>query len=568
MSDTRIGLTHMQSHFIADNDDVILSWPYKNDVMLAGADTEDIKRNESFVLSHTHSQFIRHLLSDKAFTGFKGFDANGMSIPEALDGTDNFIFEGNNLIVLHSIASVFRGKVKLIYIDPPYNTGSGSFAYNDNFTHSTWLTFMKNRLEIAWQLLADDGAIFIQIDDNEHAYLKVLCDELFGRHNFRENIILKSSTESGVNAVNVKRGERLFKVKENILFYSKSDSFRFRPFYTKTAYNHNYKYKVVKKGDEYSIVDVWKQKLNDFQEVHHRKPDDKQRQLLEWEFAEDCLNEPETIYSLEKNIKKAGEKFKHFAAENKAKQIVEEFLNSKNETILVYDGGMLVPLRERVVNEGDKNYFGVLASDLWIDIPTTASSEGGVDFKNGKKPERLLMRIIDMCTLPGDLVLDFHLGSGTTAAVAHKMQRRYIGIEQLDYGKNGAVARLQRVIEGEPSGISKLVNWKGGGSFVFCSLAKLNAYFVDRILQAYSVEECNAMAEELKNSSFIKYELREQVVYILPEQDLESARQMLLGWLDLNYLYVDRDESRDADFALSDADISLTDQFYSLYGNV
>ncbi|HVG42425.1 MAG TPA: site-specific DNA-methyltransferase, partial [Chitinophagaceae bacterium] len=453
----KIGLTGNDS-FISNSKEVVLAWPYKDAVLEGGQTREDAKRNELFWNETIAPNAIDRLLQPKVFTNFTSYSANGKQKINTISPTDNLIIRGNNLLALHSLKKVFAGKVKLIYIDPPYNTGSDAFLYNDRFNHATWLTFMKNRLEVAWQLLAPDGCLFVQTDDTEAAYLKVLCDEVLGRVNFKEAIVIKSSTESGVNAINVKRGERLFKVKEHILFYAKNPSFRFIPFYTKAEYNLNYKYEVVKEGEQYTVKDI--SKLFFERKLNGRKAKEisaNETNVIQKEFIQYAMANAGNIYSLEKNIKKAGEKFKAFAEKNKSKGVVEEFINSSGDKVLIYDGGVLVPLRERIISEGGQNYFGVLASDLWVDIGTTAATEGGIVFSNGKKPEKLLKRIIEMTTKEGDLVLDYHLGSGTTAAVAHKLNRRYIGIEQLDYGENDSTVRLQNVIRGDATGISKTV---------------------------------------------------------------------------------------------------------------
>ncbi|WP_330130823.1 site-specific DNA-methyltransferase, partial [Haemophilus influenzae] len=166
------------------------------------------------------------LFDAKAFSKFSRYTADGKQavgeIKHYSDGTpaENLIIKGNNLIALHSLAKQFKGKVKLIYIDPPYNTETDSFAYNDKFSHSTWLTFMKNRLEIAQELLKDDGLIFVQCDDNEQAYLKVLMDEVFGRENFINTIAVKMSTPSGVKMSHVSK--KIIKVKEHIICFAKN----------------------------------------------------------------------------------------------------------------------------------------------------------------------------------------------------------------------------------------------------------------------------------------------------------------------------------------------------------
>ena len=564
----KIGLTTSDG-YLSENKEVVLAWAYKDCVLEGGQTKDDSKRNEVFFNEVLSPDQIDRLLHPKAFTNFFRFNNAGKTKADTILPTDNLIIKGNNLLVLHSLKPVFTSKIKLVYIDPPYNTGSDGFLYNDSFNHSTWLTFMKNRLEVAWDLLATDGCIFIQVDDTEFAYLKVLCDEVFGRYKFKEHIILKSSTESGVNAINVKRGERLFKVKEHILFYAKSPSFRFKPFYTKAAYNTNYKYEVVKTGFGYTVRDLNKYFVE--KNLNGRATKDVssyERNSIEQEFIAHALQNPDNIYSLEKNVKKAGDKFRKFAEENKDKGIVEEYINSSNEVVLIYDGGVLVPLKERIVTENGKNNFGVLASDLWVDIGTTPSNEGGVSFNNGKKPEKLLKRIIEMTTNENDIVLDYHLGSGTTAAVAHKLNRQYIGIEQMDYGENDSVTRLQNVIDGDQTGISKGLGWKGGGSFIYLELKKLNQTFVDKIANANSVAELAELKNKILASGFISYEIDKLALDTYKDTfeklDLLTQKTCLLSLLDLNYLYVPFSEIEDKTYGIPDDEIRLNNSFYSL----
>ncbi|HVG41307.1 MAG TPA: site-specific DNA-methyltransferase, partial [Chitinophagaceae bacterium] len=345
-------------------------------------------------------------------------------------------------------------------------------------------------------------------------------------------------------------------------------SFRFTPFYTKAEYNLNYKYEVVKEGEQYTIKDIsksfFKKKLNG------RKPKEvsaNETGIIQKEFIQYAVANAGNIYSLEKNIKKAGEKFKAFAEKNKSKGVVEEFINSSGDTVLIYDGGVLVPLRERIINEGGQNYFGVLASDLWVDIGTTAATEGGIVFSNGKKPEKLLKRIIEMTTKEGDLVLDYHLGSGTTAAVAHKLNRRYIGIEQLDYGENDSTVRLQNVIRGDATGISKTVGWKGGGSFIYAELLKVNQQWMDEILAATD-EELLLLAEKIAAKNRLVYNFDEsafnQYKNDFASLSTEEKKKVLTSFIDLNFLYLPYTEIEDEDYKLTEEEKALNKMFYSL----
>ena len=560
----KIGLT-ANGEYLTEAKEVVLSWAYKECVLEGGQTKEDQKRQEVFWNETLAPDEIDRLFEPKVLTNFKRYDKDGIHKVNDISFKDNLILKGNNLLSLHSLYKVYKGKVKLIYIDPPYNTGNDSFQYNDSFNHSTWLTFMKNRLEIAWKLIKNDGSIFIQVDDSELAYLKVLCDEVFGRENFRETIVLKSSTESGVNAINVKRGERLFKVKEYILFYSKNASFRFNPFYTKTDFNVNYKFEVVKKGEEYVVTDLSKKFKDDFNDL---KISSKEKDLLtKNKFIEYALSNANNIYSLEKNIKKSGDKFKEFANLNKEKGGVDEYINSKNEVKLIYEGGVFVPLNERVIADEKGNSFGVLASDLWVDIGTTPSNEGGIKFSNGKKPEKLLKRIIEMTTNENDIVLDYHLGSGTTAAVAHKMKRQYIGLEQMDYGENDSTVRLKNVINGEQSGVSKILNWKGGGGFLYAELAKNNASFVYSAESAKNVNDLIKIYEKIKNSYTINFNVCFDIIDKNIENyialSLDEQKKIIIDLLDKNDLYINYSDIGDADFEIEEETKILNNKFYN-----
>lgn len=226
----KIGLVNETGDYLSESKEVVIAWPYKDCVLEGGQTKEDQKRDEIFWNETLAPDEIDRLLAPKVFTTFKKYDKDGehkLEGNEEIDFTkENLIVKGNNLLALHSLYKRFARKVKLIYIDPPYNTGSDSFKYNDSFNHSTWLTFMKNRLEIAHKLLASDGSIFIQIDDFESAYLKVLMDNVFGRDNFRNQITWKRRGGSA-NPSN-----RLNNVTDYILWYSKTSNFQYEPIFS------------------------------------------------------------------------------------------------------------------------------------------------------------------------------------------------------------------------------------------------------------------------------------------------------------------------------------------------
>lgn len=484
----KIGLTH-NGNFISQTNDVVLDFPYKDCVLEGGQDKDDQKRSEIFYNETIASDEISRMLAPKVFTNAKRYtavgekDLTGELDPDTIqvkeetgitfNDDDNLIIKGNNLIALASLLKRYEGKVKCIYIDPPYNTKNDSFNYNDSFNHSTWLTFMKNRLELARKLLREDGTIFVQCDDNEQAYLKVLMDSIFGRNNFQAEIVWVLEGASGYKSLvnNYVRGH------ESILFYSKSNYFNFNKIYLP------YSEKQIKRFS----------KLDD--SGRRYKPITKTRRLY--------LDEAK----------------------------------------------------------------GVPLTDVWTDIAsfqTIVNSPERTGFDT-QKPEKLIERIIETLTTTHDLVLDFHLGSGTTAAVAHKMGRRYIGVEQMDYIQDITVERLKKVLEGEQGGISKAQNWHGGGSFVYCELKEDANTLITTIQNA-----TEDIIESVKASIYAD----EHIVPYLTKQELadadkdfenltlEEKKQALIKLVDKNKLYVNASDMDDESYHVSDDDKKFTQSFY------
>ena len=202
----RIGLMDSNG-YLRQSREVVLAWPYKDTILEGSMTKEDEPRNEIFWNTTLAPDDISRLFEPKVLTGWERWDTHAVeakkpSPVESVSKDDNLLIKGNNLLALHSLKALYAGEVKLVYIDPPFNTDSDSFHYNDRFTHSSWLTYMKNRLEVAWQLLTRNGTIMVHIDEKEQAYLKVLCDEIFGRENFLNIFTIKTSDPSGHKTVN------------------------------------------------------------------------------------------------------------------------------------------------------------------------------------------------------------------------------------------------------------------------------------------------------------------------------------------------------------------------------
>ncbi|WRF53527.1 site-specific DNA-methyltransferase [Helicobacter pylori] len=409
---------------------VVLNFPFKDNVLLGNAKDNSTKSKELFYHEILHKKEIDTLLHKKALCRF---EMHGESDLESAlkDKNTNYLIKGNNLIALHSLKKKFAKQVKCIYIDPPYNTGNDSFNYNDNFNHSSWLVFMKNRLEVAREFLSDDGSIYINLDYNEVHYCKVLMDEIFKRENFRSEIIWRMGFLSGYKTA----AKKYIRNHDTILFYSKSDNYLFNKTYIENK---------------------------DFLQLLTKN--EVQNAFKKFSFPQEKVDDFLTFI----NHENRGEKYP-----------LEDTWNS---------------------NKWDKlNSIAIDSSVSRVDETIAIDDE---NFK-GQKPEALIQRILEVSTNENDLVLDFFAGSGTTCAVAHKMKRRYIGIEQMDYIETITKERLKKVIEGEQGGISKKCDFKGGGSFVYAELKEVNLEVKKQILNAKSKSEYLKIFDDL-NGRFLK----------------------------------------------------------------
>lgn len=531
---TKIGLGTSDRNYLSENKEVVLNFPYKDCVLEGGQTKDDVKRQEIFFNETLAPAEINRLLDDKVLTNFKRYDKDGEHEVEELADTDNLIIKGNNLIVLHSLKKRFAGKVKLIYIDPPYNTGNDSFNYNDNFNHSTWLIFMKNRLEVARELLSDDGLIFVQCDDNEQAYLKVLMDEVFSRNNFISNIVWKG------------RGGRqdskyVAQIHETIIFYAKNKERAIlnKAFIEDTS---NYAYEDSRGNYKTQLIRKW---------GSNSRREDRPNLFYEVEF------EGNKVLPILPN----GDDGRWRWSKNRLEEAI------KNDMVVSLEKDGRTELYEKIY-KGDGKKQTVFTS--WIDESFSGQGTKVLEeiFKEKvfdyPKPEQLVKKFIDLTTDDGDIVLDYHLGSGTTAAVAHKMNRQYIGIEQMDYIETVSVKRLEKVIEGEQGGISKSVDWQGGGSFVYCELKNDAQDFKNTVLEAREPETLSQLFEQAKKSSFLSYRVDPKKLKKSEFEKLSLAeqKQVLLELVDNNNLYVNYSEIDDSDYGISLEEKKLNRDFY------
>ncbi|WRC54337.1 site-specific DNA-methyltransferase [Helicobacter pylori] len=425
----KIGL-YSQGGLIKSSELVVLNFPFKDNVLLGNAKDNNTKSNELFYHEILHKNEIDTLLHKKVLCNFE-MHGEGDLQSALKDENTNYLIKGNNLIALHSLKKKFAKKVKCIYIDPPYNTGNDSFNYNDNFNHSSWLVFMKNRLEAAREFLSDDGSIYINLDYNEVHYCKVLMDEIFGVENFQREIIWRIGWLSGYKtSIN-----NFIRNHDTILFYSKNAD--------KLFFNKKY----IENKDFKELIKIEK---------------------------------------IQSNLDNLG------IDREKQKNIIE-IINHETR-----------PERYPLEDIWNGNEYDDLNSIAIVSYSgETVSKMLGTEEIKGQKSEKLIQRILEVSTNENDLVLDFFAGSGTTCAVAHKMKRRYIGIEQMDYIETITKERLKKVIEGEQGGISKKCGFKGGGSFVYAELKEVNLGIKKQITNAKSKSECLKIFNDL-NERFLK----------------------------------------------------------------
>jgi len=572
----KIGL-NIDGKFLRERGEVSLVWPYKDCVLEGGQTKEDEKRREIFFNEILAQDEINRLFDPKVITNFKRYTTKGekkvADIKRDENGMirENLIIKGNNLLALHSLKKQFRGKIKLIYIDPPYNTGNDSFGYNDNFNHSSWLTFMRNRLMVAEALLRQDGVIFVHCDSREQAYLKVLMDEVFGRNSFIEVITVVNNPRGrdygGV--ANMHEFINVFSKTNNYALFDLTDENKLFPhsdkiggFEIRELRNRNIKfndknrpnlfypfYLNPQKKDDNGFYEISLTKKNGWNEVW---PAISQGVQTVWRWGKGRSKENLNVNICGKSMKEKGRY-----------QIVEKYRKKTR-----------------------------MARSVWWDKEVN-SERGTLHLKElfkGKvfdnpKPEETLNRIIEMSTEENDILMDFYAGSGTTAAVAHKMNRQWITVEQMDYAETITVERLKKVIgkkskkkgkmfdeiECDQGGISKSINWQGGGDFIYCELMKYNETFMDKIQKAKTSKELEKIWKDIAANSFLNWyvnpEMPEEAIRDFraigkTENGLEKQKKLLAELLNKNQLYVNLSEIEDADFKVSAADKKLNREFY------
>ncbi len=514
----------MDGKYLKQRNEVALVWPFKDCVLEGGQSREEDKREEIFFNETLAQDEITQLLEPKVLTSAKRYTTDGEKLLDKFNRnekgiiTDNLIIKGNNLLALHSLKEEFAGQVKLIYIDPPYNTGGDGFNYNDNFNHSSWMTFMKNRLEIAKELLTNDGVIFVSLDDKEAHYCKVIMDEIFKRENFIADICHKSrGSISNDKIISPNHNHILLFAKNERLVFSKKEKFG-----------------VKKSLDGFKLKD----ERGDYKLVPVDGPGG--------------ASKGNPFYTFE-----GIEGYWRFSKE-KMQKMYEEGLVVKTATGLQqkYYKEKAAKSKQTVTTWWDENF-----------LTSSATSElkklmGDSVFKNPKNTN-LLKRITELWTENDDIILDYHAGSGTTAQAVLELNkedggnRKFILCEQMDYIETVTVKRVQKVIENNEQ-----------GSFVYLELKKYNQTFIEQIEAAQTNQQILEIWEEMKAKSFLNYNVdlqkQEQHIEEFKALPMAAQKQHLVSILDKNQLYVNRSSLNDKDFAVTEQEKNVTKDFYQM----
>lgn len=548
----KIGLVDETDTLISTSGKVELIFPYKDCVLEGGQSQEDQKRQEIFYNETLAPDELDRLLYPKVLSNIALYNAEGKHSVKEIKENDNLILKGNNLLALATLLKRYEGTVKCIYIDPPYyfrhTSATDTFKYNSNFQLSTWLVFMKNRLALAKDMLCSGGTIWINISEDGMHYLKVLADDIFGAEHFVGTVPRR--TRSGKSDVP----------------FNFSQDFDWLLIYTNVPDNQDVIGRTVER--QYYETDDYPGRPWRLADLTSQQPASKR---------------PNSYFTMVDP--KTGKEYP--ASEKRTWAVTKDtFEYYYNQGAIVFPDdydflNISKPYSRKFKEDDDKNgKLSAVISDFQMqsflqDVLNGSKNADGnsqIDKLFGRdefdyaKPENLIKAILEVASSENDLIMDFFLGSGTTAAVAHKMGRRYIGVEQLDYIDTLVVERLKKVINGEKGGISEAVNWQGGGSFVYCELAKLNQIIVEEIEEATDDAALSAIYSRMIKSGFISYKVNPIDINAAADDynalSLNDKKRFLMETLDKNLLYVNYCDIDDEEFGISDGDKAFTRSFY------
>lgn len=548
----KIGLTDQDGRFISESREVVLAWPYKDCMLEGGQTKEDTKRNEVFWSETLAPDEISRLTEPKALTGFQLYDKKGAHKVKHLAPTDNLLIKGNNLLALYSLKERFAGKVKMIYIDPPYyfakNKAGDSFCYNSNFKLSTWLVFMRDRLRVANELLSKDGVLLCHIKEDGVHWLKVLMEEVFGTDNFVETFIWKNTD----NPDSLSKKSRS-SVEYIICFEKRKDASR------------EYVGKETENGDA--------PLLNSGNSVHELSfpPKTIRFNIPDGTYSAgkpdrvELVTDVKVVNHLNKNKVILKGEFKW------GQQMLDDEIASGTYFLVKSNKFSIRFQRPQGTTMAPEKFFDEQYLSKAIGVGTNEDASThlknmGINF-SFSKPESVVAYFVRAVTKEDDWVMDFFVGSGTTAAVAMKMKRHFIAVDQMDYIGTETLKRLRKVIEGEQGGISTSVGWQGGGSFVYCELAKSNALFMDEINAAKKEDTLKDIWKRMQETGNLNYKINPADIAESAEDfnalSLADKKRFLFECLDKNLLYIPVSEVDSEEYSIDAEDKRLTQEFYN-----
>ncbi len=532
--------------------ETVLVWPYKDCVLEGGMTKEDQKRDEIFWNETLAPDEISRLFDPKVFTKAKRIDKNGehksdrFRTDENGDIKDNLIIKGNNLLALHSLKKRFAGKVKLIYIDPPYNREKEIF-YNDSFKHSTWLTFMKNRLEVARDLLREDGAIIVSCDDTEQAYLKVLMDEIFKeRSNFLVGGVVNRPSEIASDFI-ISKHEYFIVYSKHIHRFSLAGKERF----------------TISRGTVGN--------------------EDQTMPTIVFPAGLRCKGVKDGVYEKTRKIKNGMENIENFdriivkngclykpvrlKARWRSSNDMRKFFDNECKPIAAKIQGII----EEIYLEGDR-FMPVIKKRVIEKIPSLIldNKRGSKDLEEldlkGKfrypKSVQYIKKLISYITFENDIILDFFAGSGTTGHATLELNkqdgsnRKFILVEQLDEHIAVMKKRMKKALEQSTD-----------ENFVYLELMKWNENFVEKIQKAKTKQELAELWATMKKKAFLSYKIDIKAVdgnaKDFADLSIEDQKKFLLECLDKNHLYVNYSEIDDEEYGVSEGDKKLNKKFYA-----
>lgn len=551
----KIGLTS-NGKFIDESTDVVLDYPYKDTVLKAGMTKEEVDpdtgADEPFLNETIAKPEINELFEPKILINAKKYSKDDTKNQNKFSSQDNLLIKGNNLIALHSLAQRYAGEVNMIYMDPPYyfdkTKPSDSFLYNSNFKLSTWLTFMKNRLQICKKLLSDHGTIFVSIGEDGQAYLKILMDEVFGHNNFVETFLWRNTDNADSISKKSRSGVEYLHAYE----INKDPS---KAWIGKASENGDAP--LLNNGNGIT------EKTFPANSVHFRIPDGsyaagqyKNAEVLDTITVENGTNK--NTFRM-----KAHFKWSQQTINEEIEKGTYFLVKTKNFSIRFQRKEASTMAPEKMV---DHYYLAKIFGVGTNEDATSHLKKMGINFSN-PKPESLLAFLIRAVTKENDLVLDPFMGSATTMATAMKMNRRFIGIEQLDYINSISVPRLQKVIDGEQGGISKDVNWQGGDSFVYTELMPKNQGYLKDLLAANSTDELATVYQRMKQGADFDFRVdleRYENDKKRKQLSFDEQKKLLIKMLDKNQLYYNEANIDDANVRdlISDSDYEFNKNFY------